>query len=82
MIQQPKKLLELVLTSIFILTSLISFGQDSITSNLWKSYMEQKFNYVIENATPLLQKDPGNIDLNLMLGRSYSDIGNFKKGLK
>ncbi len=70
-----------ILTTIFVLTSFISFGQDTITANLWKSYTEQKFNYVIENATPLLQKDPGNIDLNLMLGRSYSDIGNFKKAI-
>ena len=70
-----------IFTSIFILTSLISFGQNAEIDNLWKLYNSQDLKSVIEKAKPLLENDPNNIDLNLIMGRSYTDHADFKNAL-
>lgn len=68
-------------TTIFILSSLISFGQSSAVVDLWKLYNLQDFKSVIEKAKPLLENDPNNVDLNLIIGRSYADDSDFKNAI-
>lgn len=70
-----------IFTSIFILISLISFGQNTTIDNLWKLYNSKDLKSVIEKAKPLLENDPNNIDLNLIMGRSYTDQADFKNAL-
>ncbi|MCP4551026.1 MAG: hypothetical protein GY834_03055 [Bacteroidetes bacterium] len=68
-------------TSILILTSLISFGQNTAIDYLWKLYNLHDLQSVIDRAKPLLENEPNNIDLNLIIGRSYTDLGDFKNAL-
>lgn len=68
-------------TSILLLTSLISFGQNPAMDDLVKLYKSQDFQSVIEKAKPILEKDPNSIDLNLIMGRSLTDLGEFKNAL-
>jgi tetratricopeptide (TPR) repeat protein len=68
-------------TTIFILTSLISYGQNATIDDLWKLYNSQDFKSVIEKAKPLIETDPTNIDLNLVMGRSLTDQADFKNAL-
>lgn len=68
-------------TSIFILSSLISFGQNSAIDDLWKLYNAKDFKSAIEKVKPLLENDPNNIDLNLIMGRSYTDQADFKNAI-
>ncbi|MEL7589281.1 MAG: tetratricopeptide repeat protein [Prolixibacteraceae bacterium] len=70
-----------VFTSILILTSLISLGQNPPIDYLWKLYNSQDLKSVIEKAKPLLENDPNNIDLNLMIGRSFTDRADFKNAI-
>lgn len=70
-----------IFTSIFILTSLISYGQNATLDELLKLYNSQEFKTVIEKAKPLIQTDPNNIDLNLLMGRSLTDLTDFKNAL-
>lgn len=65
-------------TFIFTFTSLISFGQNSTIDDLWNLYNSRDFKTVIDKAKMLLVNEPDNIDLNLMAGRSYADLGDFK----
>lgn len=68
-------------TSILILTSLIAFGQNSQIDDLWKLYNSRDFKSVIDKGKTLLNNEPGNIDLNLMIGRSYADQANFENAV-
>lgn len=70
-----------IFTLIFILSSLISFGQNSAIDDLWKLYNAQDFKSAIEKAKPLLEIDHNNIDLNLVIGRSYTDLGEYQKAI-
>jgi len=56
-------------TLIFILLSLISFGQNSAIEDLWKLYNSKDLKSTIEKAKPLLENEPYNIDLNLLVIR-------------
>jgi len=69
------------LTSIFILANLISFGQNVTVEELWKMYSSHDLISVIEKAKPLLENDPNNINLNLIIGRSYTDLTEFKNAI-
>jgi len=62
-----------IITSILTLASLISFGQTSAIADLWKLYNARDLKSVIEKAKPMLENEPTNLDLNLMLGRSFAD---------
>lgn len=64
--------------TILIHSSLITFGQNSSIDDLWKLYNSHAYQSVIDKATPLLENDPNNIDLNLLIGRSFADLGEFK----
>ncbi|GAF06007.1 tetratricopeptide repeat protein [Saccharicrinis fermentans] len=70
-----------IFTSFLILISIIAFGQNSQVDNLWKLYNSQKYKSAIEKAKIFLENEPNNIDLNLIIGRSYADIGEFKNAL-
>ncbi len=68
-------------TVIYIFLSLISFGQESEINDLWKLYNSQDFKSAIEKAIPLLERDPNNIELNLIIGRSYADQSDYKNAI-
>lgn len=70
-----------IFTSIFILISLISLGQNAAHDDLWKLHNSKEFKTVIEKAKPLLQTDPNNIDLNLLMGRSLTELTDFKNAV-
>ncbi len=67
--------------SIFILTSLITFGQNPVLDDLWKLYNAHEYKSVIEKVSPLLENEPKNIDLNLIAGRSYTHLGEFQNAI-
>ena len=67
--------------SILLLTSLISFGQNSTIDDIWKLYNSHDFKSVIEKVKPILDNDSNNIDLNLILGRTYTDQGNYNDAI-
>jgi len=67
-----------IFTSILILSSLISFGQNSVIDDLWKLYSSHDYESVLEKAKPLLENEPNNLDLNSILGRTYADQRNYK----
>lgn len=70
-----------IITSVLFLSSLISFGQTSGIDSLQKLYISHDLKSVIEIAKPLLKNDPNNLDLNLILGRTYTDQGDYKSAL-
>ena len=70
-----------ILTFVFFLLGIISFSQNSQIEELWNLYNSRDFHNVIEKATPLLEHEPGNIDLNLMIGRSYTDLAAFEDAI-
>jgi tetratricopeptide (TPR) repeat protein len=76
-----KYIMKKIITSVLILLSLISFGQTSSIDSLQKLYNSHDFKSVIEIATPLLKNQPDNLDLNLMLGRSHTDLGDCNSAL-
>lgn len=67
-----------IIISILILSGLISFGQNSAIEDLWKLYDSHEFKSVIDKAKPLLEKDTTNLDLNLISGRAYTELGYYK----
>ncbi len=73
--------MRIIFTVIFILSCLISFGQTSAIDDLWKLYNSQDLKSAIEKAKSLLENDPHNIDLNLIIGRSYTDQTNYKNAI-
>jgi tetratricopeptide (TPR) repeat protein len=70
-----------IFISILILSSFISFGQNSAIDHLWKLYNSKNLKAVAEKAKPLLENEPNNIDLNLIIGRTYTDQADFKNAL-
>ena len=70
-----------VFTSILILTNLISFGQNYAVDELWKLYNSRDLKSVIEKVKPLLENEPNNLDFNSILGRSFTDLGNYKEAI-
>ncbi len=70
-----------IITSIFILSSLITFGQNPVLDDLWKLYQSRDYEKVIKEAKPHLDTDSLKVDLNLLLGRTYADKGDFKSAI-
>lgn len=68
-------------TLILILSSLISVGQNPTIEDLWKLYNSHDFKSVLEKAKPLIENEPNNLDLNSILGRMYTDLGNYKDAI-
>jgi len=73
--------MRIIITSILILSSLISFGQNSSLEELWKLYRFHNYKLVIEKATPLLNVESNNINFNLLLGRTYADMGDYEDAI-
>jgi len=67
--------------SVLILTSLITFGQNSQIDDLWKLYNSHEYKTAIDKAKTLLEKEKNNVDLNLIIGRSYTDLGEFRDAI-
>ena len=67
-----------LISSIFVLTSLITLGQNPNLEDLWKLYQSQHYEKVIELAKPHLADEALKLDLNLLLGRTYTDKGDFR----
>lgn len=70
-----------IITTVLILSSLISFGQNSTIDDLWKLYNSHDFTSVIEKGKLLLDSESNNLDLNLILGRTYTDQGNYNDAI-
>ena len=70
-----------IIASFLILTSVIVFGQNSQVDDLWKLYNSHEYKSTIDKAKKILENEPNNIDLNLIIGRSYADLGDFKNAL-
>ncbi|WP_163714611.1 tetratricopeptide repeat protein [Mangrovibacterium lignilyticum] len=73
--------MKLIITTIFVLTSLVSFGQSPVLDDLWKLYGSRDYDKVIEKAKPHLDNDSIKVDLNLLLGRTYADKADFKTAI-
>lgn len=73
--------MRLIITSIFILTSLITFGQNPVLEDLWKHYQSRDYEKVIKEAKPHLHTDSLKVDINLLLGRTYADKGDFNSAI-
>lgn len=69
--------MKLIFSSFLILISLFSFGQNESIDDLWKLYNSHDLSSIISKAKPLLEAEPGNIDLNLLIGRTYADKADF-----
>lgn len=70
-----------IITSILLLTSIVVFGQNAEIEDLWKEYTSGNHQSVIEKAVPLFEKEPTNVDLSLMIGRSYTDLAEYKEAI-
>lgn len=70
-----------IFTSIFILISLISLGQNAAQDELEKLYISKEYKTVIEKGKLLIQSDPNNINFNLLVGRSLTDLTDFKNAV-
>lgn len=62
-----------IFTPLLILISMIWFGQNPVIEDLWSLYNAHNYKSAIEKAKPLLENDPNSLDLNLILGRSYTE---------
>lgn len=76
-----ENIMKKIITLILILSSLISFGQNSAIDDLWKLYQSQDYKLVIKKATSLLNNHPKNIDLNLIIGRAFTDHGDYEDAM-
>ena len=56
-------------------------AQNPSLEELYKLYQAQAYDQVIEKAVPLLQADENSLDLNLILGRAYTDNGNYAEAI-
>jgi len=70
-----------IISAIFLLTSLMTFGQNLTLKDLWNQYQAGNYDKVIENATPFLDIDSLKADLNLLLGRTYTDTKDYTKAI-
>lgn len=73
--------MRLIITTIFVLTSLITFGQNPVLKDLGKLYQLRDYEKLIKEAQPHLETDSLKVDLNLLLGRAYADKGDFKSAI-
>jgi len=70
-----------IFATILILTSVIAFGQNSQIDELWNLYNSQEYKPAIDKAKSLLQSEQNNVDLNLVIGRSYADLEEFENAI-
>lgn len=70
-----------IFTAILLLISVVLLGQNPEIAGLWEEYSAGQHQLVINKAVSLLESDPQNVDLNLMVGRSYADQGLYKEAI-
>ncbi|MBN2166517.1 MAG: hypothetical protein JW717_09595 [Marinilabiliaceae bacterium] len=70
-----------VLLILLFSTSITICSQNYTINDLWKLYQQQEYEKVIENTKQYIKKDSFNIELNLILGRSFADIGDFNTAI-
>ena len=70
-----------IITPIFVLISLITFGQNPQAVQLNKIYMSKNFKQAIVKANEFLKNDPNNIDYKMILGRALTDVGSYKEAI-
>ena len=68
-------------TLFLVLAGLVALGQNSTIDDLWKLYNSQDLESVIKISGPLYDKDPNNLDLNLIIGRTYADQKKYKDAI-
>ncbi|HYF68981.1 MAG TPA: tetratricopeptide repeat protein [Ohtaekwangia sp.] len=66
-----------ILMTFFTLSSLSALAQNTTYDDLWKLYNSRDFKSVIEKVKPRLEHEPNNIDLNLIIGRTFADQENY-----
>ncbi len=64
-----------------MLACFITMAQNPPLDDLLKLYNAQDFKSAIEKTKPMLENEPGRVDLNLIIGRSYTDLGEYKSAL-
>lgn len=73
--------MKLIITTIFVLTSLITFGQNKHVEELGKIYMSGDLDKTILMVNDYLKNDPDNIDYKLILGRALADKGDYDSAI-
>lgn len=64
-----------IVSALLISISYLSFAQD--IDYLWEAYYSGKYEYVIEEAIPLIEQYPNNFELKLIVGRNFTDYNQF-----
>lgn len=60
-----------LLLACYLIATVISHGEGN--DKLWQMYNNQEYSAVIEKTLPLVKKHPKDANLNLLLGRAYTD---------
>ena len=66
---------------ILFFSTTIVYAQDTLTKHLWEYFRHKEFDKVILQTESLLKGDSLNIDFNLLVGCSYTHIGDIKKSI-
>jgi tetratricopeptide (TPR) repeat protein len=69
------------LTLLLLLVGFNSYCQQQQTEELWKLYIAGRYDEVIEKTLPLLDTASSTVDLHLILGRSYTEKGDYKNAI-
>ena len=69
------------ITIILFLISSLTFGQSKTVQDFWKLYQSQRYDLIVEQLTSRLNEEPNDAELNLILGRSHADLGNYSKAI-
>src|SRR5680860_521718 len=64
-----------------LIISFSSFGQRPESIELSKLYEARKLDEVIQKATAYLKEEPAYITFHLLLGRAYTDMGEYEKAI-
>lgn len=71
--------MRIIVLILFVLIRFSVNAQD--LGNLWEKYNQKHYDIVLEQALPLLKDYPDNMDLNLLIGRSYTETRNSNKAI-
>ena len=71
-----------VLNLTILLMSFIIFKANAQDLNkLWEQYTKKEYSAVLEEALPLLTRNPDNMGLNLLIGRAYTENGRYSEAI-
>lgn len=80
-IKQKPDTMKLIITTVFVLTSLITFGQNKKVEELGKIYLSGDLDKTILMVNDFLKNDPANMDYKLILGRVLADKGDYESAI-